>query len=228
MITRDQYHQVRALNSFKELNREEFDLLASKMVFRQASANHILFFEGDPRDRLFILLDGYVKLEQADQSGQFLYMDYVKSPTLFPYSCLFIDKEYPFTATSISPISYIFLPLDLYETCAANNLQQMKFLYRKLAKIFYQHELRIRNTITSSAKERVIQSLALLHHEFVADTEENTLPFAITTIDLAQMSGTTRETVSHVLKELRQNGLIHYRSKSLTFLDKDYFTQQII
>lgn len=225
MISKEHYRQVRQLNSFKHLPQRDFDQLASKMIYREAPTNHILFFEGDPRDRLFILLSGYAKLEQADRSGNFLYIDYVNNPTLFPYSCLFIDKEYPFTATSVTPISYIFLPLDLYEQAASKNLEQMKFLYRKLAKLFYQHELRIRNTVTSSAKNRVIQSLGMLLVDICPDNGR--LPFQMTTIEIAQMSGTTRETVSHVLKTLKREHIISYTNKQLVFLNKAYFLKNI-
>ncbi|RJG58329.1 helix-turn-helix domain-containing protein, partial [Streptococcus pyogenes] len=47
----------------------------------------------------------------------------------------------------------------------------------------------------------------------------------LTTTDIAQISGTTRETVSHVLRDLKKQELITIKGKYLTYLDKDYFLQ---
>lgn len=59
---------------------------------RKAPKNHILFFKGDNRDKLFLLKSGYVKLEDTDSSGSFLYTDYVKHNTMFPYGGMFLKK----------------------------------------------------------------------------------------------------------------------------------------
>ncbi|BAH88858.1 hypothetical protein SMU95_01450 [Streptococcus mutans B] len=55
---------------------------------RKAPKNHILFFKGDNRYRL----SGYVKLEDTDSSGSFLYTDYMKHNTMFPYGGMFLKK----------------------------------------------------------------------------------------------------------------------------------------
>ncbi len=49
----------------------------------------------------------------------------------------------------------------------------------------------------------------------------------ITTIEIANMSGTTRETVSHVLKELRQKDIVEMKGKKLLYNNKNYFKKFI-
>ena len=74
---------------------------------RKAPKNHILFFKGDNRYRL----SGYVKLEDTDSSGSFLYTDYMKHNTMFPYGGMFLKKIYDFSARAITDIEYFYIPV---------------------------------------------------------------------------------------------------------------------
>lgn len=169
------------------------------------------------------MTSGYFKVEQSDQSGTFTYTDFIRHGTIFPYGGLFTDDYYHFSVVAMTDVTYFYFPVDLFEDYSLENRLQMKHLYSKMSKLLELHELRVRNLITSSASSRVIQSLAILLVEMGKDS--NTLPFQLTTTDIAQISGTTRETVSHVLRDLKKQELITIKGKYLTYLDKDYFLQ---
>ena len=112
---------------------------------RKAPKNHILFFKGDNRYRL----SGYVKLEDTDSFGSFLYTDYVKHNTMFPYGGMFLEKIYDFSARAITDIEYFYIPVDLYESFVATNSEQIKILCQKLSRLLRLHEIRLRNVVTS-------------------------------------------------------------------------------
>lgn len=222
MITREDYLLLRQMEDFKYLPIDSFDRLMAATHLRKVPKDHIIFFEGDQRDKLFIVKSGYVKVEEYDASGSFLYIDYVKPQTLFPYGGMFLDDKYHFSAVAITPVEYFYLPTDLYESYLGQNNRQLKYLTEKLSSLLRLHEIKLRNMVTSSASDRVVQALAVLLLDMCPD---NSLPFAITSVDIANMSGTTRETVSHVLKILKQDGIIELKRKRLTYLKKEFFLQ---
>ncbi|MGT2886982.1 Crp/Fnr family transcriptional regulator [Streptococcus didelphis] len=223
MIKREDYQYLRKLDDFKFLSIQEFDKLVGQMELRKAPKGHVLFFEGDKRERLFLVTSGYFKIEQTDQSGSFIYTDFIRHGTIFPYGGLFTDATYHFSVVAMTEVSFYYLPREVFEQFSLGNPKQMLHLYSKLSRLLELHELRVRNLITSSASARVTQSLALLLVEMGENGD--TLPFQLTTTDIANMSGTTRETVSHVMRTLRQDNRIISNNKYLTFLDKDYFLQ---
>ncbi|MGT2784780.1 Crp/Fnr family transcriptional regulator [Streptococcus merionis] len=223
MITKEQYQLLRGLDDFKYFSMAQFDKLVATMTLRKVRKGQILFFEGDKRDRLFLLTSGYAKIEQFDITGSFIYTDYVRQKTVFPYGDLFTEENYHFTATAVAELEYISFPLELFEKFSLTNPAQMKMLYQKLSNLLRLHEIRLRNLVVSSATVRVTQSLAFLLYEMCEGTD--TLPFGITTIDVANMSGTTRETVSHVFKQLKKEGVLAFKGRRLTFLDREYFSQ---
>ena len=221
MIKREDYQYLRKLDDFKHLSIEAFDKIVGQMEYRKVQKGHILFFEGDKRDKLFLVTSGYFKIEQTDHSGTFIYTDFIHHGTIFPYGGLFTDETYHFSVVAMTDVTYYYLPVDLFEEFSLENPKQMKHLYSKLSKLLELHELRVRNLITSSASDRVTQSLALLLVEMGDETD--TLPIQLTATDIANMSGTTRETVSHVLSKLKKDGYLSSHNKYLRFLNKDYF-----
>lgn len=226
MISQEHYHYLRRLDDFRFFPIDEFDRLVASMTFKKVQKDQVIFYEGDKRDRLYLLSSGYIKLEQVDQSGHFMYTDFVNKDTVFPYGHLFQTGNYQYSAIAITDVAYFTISVDLYESYSLNTKKQMKWLYAKMSNLLALHEVRLRNMITSSAKTRVIQSLAILLFELCH--EGTVLPFPVTTIDIASLSGTRRETVSRVLKELKESDKITFKNQQLIYHDRDYFLQYII
>lgn len=149
LISKNDYQMLRNLEDFQYLSIDRFDQLMVATRLRKAPKNHILFFKGDNRDKLFLLKSGYVKLEDTDSSGSFLYTDYVKHNTMFPYGGMFLEKNYNFSARAITDIEYFYIPVDLYESFVATNSAQIKILCQKLSRLLRLHEIRLRNVVTS-------------------------------------------------------------------------------
>lgn len=225
MISKEHYHYLRGLDDFRLFPIDEFDRLVAATTFKHVAKDQVIFYEGDKRDRLYLLASGFVKLEQADQSGHFTYTDFVGAGTVFPFGSLFEDGDYHFSATALTDVDCFSIPIALYAEYSLHHSQQMKWLYTKMTQLLSFQEMRLRNLVTSSATTRVIQSLALLLAEMAPEGKE--LPFQVTTIDIASLSGTRRETVSRVLKELKEKGVISFSHRQLIYEDKDYFLQYV-
>lgn len=221
MITKDDYQLLRLHPAFSNIPVELFDKLAIEISSRTISKGQVLFYSGDRRDRFFLLVEGYARIEQFDSSDQFSYMDYIKKGALLPFGGIFQDERYHYTASAVTDLRCFVIPVNLYESCVQESKEQLLYITRKLSSIIEFQELRLRNVVTASAKERVIQSLAIL----CKDYEElgDKIPFPISMKEIAKLAATTRETVNQVLKNLVENKKIGYERKQLTFLDPDYF-----
>ena len=225
MITKEDYQLLRSHPAFSALPVELFDKLAVEIHARDIQKGQILFYAGDKRDRIFLLSKGFARIEQFDSSDQFSYMDYIKKGALFPYGGMFQDERYHYTASAVTDLRCFVIPVNLYELSAQESKEQLLFITRKLSSILEFQELRLRNVVTASASERVVQSLSLLCMDLckVGDS----LPFPISMKELAKLGATTRETVNQVLKKLLDEGRIEYQHKKLTFKEKEYFMKYL-
>jgi len=115
MITKEHYQYIRQHPAFVNLPVELFDKLAVEIQYRKIPKGQIIFFAGDRRERLFLLSQGYVRIEQYDSTDTFSYMDYVKKDSVFPYGGMFFDERYHYTASAVTNVEYLSIPIDLFE-----------------------------------------------------------------------------------------------------------------
>ncbi|HEM3555596.1 Crp/Fnr family transcriptional regulator [Streptococcus suis] len=227
MISNEQYDYLRAHPTFERLTRDSFDQLAKHIRFRKIPKGQIFFYAEDPRDYLFVLYKGYARIEQYDETDSFTYLDYIRQGGAFPFGDMFQDKPYHYTAIAITDLEYFIVPMVLFETLSKINPSQMAYICQKLSKVLRFQELRLRNAMRSKASDRVVQALALLYWDMCQREQLATLPFEIHIQEISRLAATTRETVSHVLKQLKQDGKIAYSHKQLTYLDIDYFLENL-
>lgn len=116
MISQEQYFFLRKQSAFAQFTIEQFDQLAQAARFRKIPKDQLFFFAGDPRDYLFVLQKGYARIEQFDQTDTYSYLDYIREGTAFPFGGMFVDPLYHYSAIAVTDLSYIMVPMDLYES----------------------------------------------------------------------------------------------------------------
>ncbi|MGT2754310.1 Crp/Fnr family transcriptional regulator [Streptococcus ovis] len=227
MIDKEQYLYLRNHPAFSQLSIEHFDQLAKEIRFRRIPRDQVFFFAGDKRDYLFVLQKGYARIEQYDQTDTYSYLDYIREGGAFPFGGMFVDHNYHYTAIAMTDLSYFMVPMALYEQVSKKNIKQMLYLNQKLSRILSFQELRLRNAMISSASERVVQVLALLYWDMCKKDQLTTIPFGIHIQEISRLAATTRETTSHALKKLKADQKIAYSHKQLTYLDVDFFLENL-
>lgn len=227
MISKEQYFFLRNQPAFSQFTIDQFDQLAQEARFRSIPKDQVFFFAGDKREYLFVLQKGYARIEQSDQTDTYFYLDYIREGGAFPFGGMFVDPHYHYSAIAMTDLAYIMVPMDLYEHLSKKNLKQMLFLNQKLTRILQFQELRLRNAMISSASDRVVQVLALLYWDLCQPDKLTEFPFGIHIQEISRLAATTRETTSHVIKKLREEKRIAYYHKKLTFLDVDYFLENL-
>ncbi|MGI8316913.1 Crp/Fnr family transcriptional regulator [Halobacillus mangrovi] len=191
---------------------------------RKYKKGQVLFTEGDPRERIYFLINGYIRLERTNKNGANGYGDYLKPYTLFPYHGMFKADDYHYTATALTDVELYYIPTVYFEKMVMQNNEQMLHIIHALSSILEHHENRLQYTTTSHATERVKSVLTYLMDE-LGESEKTwiTIPCPMTTTDIAHLAGTSRETVSHVISDYRKQGVLTFKNKSIQFNDPDYF-----
>ncbi|MFX3660633.1 MAG: Crp/Fnr family transcriptional regulator [Ectobacillus sp.] len=200
---------------------------AKKFIYsRTYRKGQILFMEGDPRERIYFLLEGFVKLEKANPSGTMLYYDYVKRNNMFPYGGLFADTTYHYSAEAVTDVELYYMPTVIFESMVKKNRHQLIHIVNHLSEILELHESRVQKITTPNAHDRVIQAIHYLMHDLgEIDGEHVVIHCPITTTDISKISATSRETVSCVLKQLKNDHIIALSGKKITVHNPKFFKE---
>ncbi|MBS8266283.1 Crp/Fnr family transcriptional regulator [Mesobacillus boroniphilus] len=225
---------ARVINIHPLSELQEFDIFSSISIktlqkylpyfyYRTYKKNQCLFMEGDPRDKIFFLLEGYVAFERGSEEGKMLYLDIVKSKQMFPYGGIFEEKTYHETATALTDIKVFFIQTTVMEELLKKNPKQLLNIIAKLTKILNLHKDRVEKILIPNAQERVLHTLQFLMDDLGEKKgEEVVIPCPLTAFCISKISGTTRETVSLIMNQLKREGIISIKSKVITIHETEY------
>jgi CRP-like cAMP-binding protein len=188
-----------------------------------------LFVEGDPRLRIYILLDGFVMLEKSNQEGSLLYTNYVKKNTVFPYMGLFENDEYSHSAIAETDVRVFYMVADAFESVVAKKNVLLKKVILQINELLAVQENRINNVMTSSAHVRVLNTINYLMND-LGERESDFIRIncPITTTKISVMSGTSRETVSMVVNRLKKDQILSIKDRMLHIHKPEYFEKEVI
>nr|WP_236629983.1 Crp/Fnr family transcriptional regulator [Exiguobacterium sp. KRL4] len=219
--------ELRGLDIFETCTERELAQLLPHVFHRTYRKGQLLFMEGDPRERIYFLLEGYVRLERLNLAGTLQYSDYLKPCQLFPYSGIFEDEFYRYTAEALTDIEVYYVPTYQLEQMAKRHSAMLFHIIKQMNRLLDLHERRVQEIITPNATVRVINTIHFLMED-LGDTREDGIhvscPF--TTIELSRLSGTSRETVSGVLSKLRKDNIIRFSAKHLIIGKPDFFVKE--
>jgi CRP/FNR family transcriptional regulator, arginine deiminase pathway regulator len=226
MNRRNVVENLKQFNLFADLSEKKLKTLREFVYWRTYKKGQFLFLEGDLRERIYLMLDGFVKLERVNQSGNLLYEDYVKQYSIFPYGGMFTDQRYNYSAEALTDVDVYYIPTAIFEDMLKANPKQLLSVVQQFSLILKLHEHRIQYITIPNAQDRVIQSLNYLRQDLGEQNgEEIVISCPLTTIGISKISGTSRETVSGVLNQLKKDHIITVSGKKIIIHDPTYFEE---
>jgi len=201
--------QLQKMVLFQGLSAGEIASVAKTAQVRRIAQDECYFFQGDEADRIFILVEGRVKMTQVTPDGQQVVLKVVGPWTLFGGVGMGLKEVYPATAQAAEEASALsWSKLDLmqsvkrYPQLAVNAMQIM-------ATNVQEFQDRFREMATERVERRLARVLVRLAGQTGRKTEEGVLiDLQLTRQDLAEMIGTTLFTVSRILSQWEAKGLV--------------------
>jgi CRP/FNR family transcriptional regulator len=180
-----------------------------------------LFVEGQPARGVIILCAGHVKLSTSSADGRTLILRISDPGELLGLPATISGRAYEVTA-------------DVIEPTQANFISQADFL--NFLKEFGEAALRVAQELSDSYQTAFaeMRTIGLSHSareklaRFILDWSSNhssdngTIRFNLTLTheEIAQMIGSSRETVTRILGEFKKNNLLQVKGSSVTLKNK--------
>ena len=200
---------LRQVTFFAGLGEAELEAIGAAAALRKVAQEGYYFLQGDPAERIFVLVTGRVKLTQASPDGQQVLLRIAGPHTLFGGVALAQAEVYPVSAQAADASAALSWPRTAMQSwierspalainamkLMAGQAQDIQELYRQLA--------------TERVERRLARTLIRLAAQAGKKTPEGVLiDLTLTRQDLAEMSGTTLFTVSRILSAWESKGLV--------------------
>ena len=174
--------------------------------------------EGQPTRGLFLICTGQAKLYVNSAEGQSLTLRTVESGEVMCLSSLIADEPYPATAETVCPSQIGFLPrlafLQLMRAHPDVSLRVAKHLSMEISKAWQQTRMLALAPDTHAKLTQFLLDWAEKHGQPTADGLRIVLH--MTHEEIARNIGSSRESVSRILSDWKQRGVILVGGGSIT------------
>ncbi|MBK5258386.1 MAG: Crp/Fnr family transcriptional regulator [Thermoanaerobaculia bacterium] len=177
----------------------------------------LLFVEGEKARGVFILCSGRVKLTTSSAEGRTLILRNAQAGELLGSSAVISGKPYETSIETVEPCQVNFIRADHFMTLIENDRVAMLAVARQLSEDYHAAQREVR---TFGLAQTTGEKLARLVLDWCTTGEKTDqgvrLKVLMTHEEIAQMIGTTRETVTRLLSQLRRKKILEI--KGSTFL----------
>ena len=213
---------LRKVPLFDGLKDDDLEAIAKVTITRSYSKDQVIILAEEEGDAMFIIETGQVKVSIVSEDGREVILSLLGEGAVFGELSLLDGK--PRSANVVATQD-----TDLYTVRRSDFLQLLYKVPQIAISLLAELAVRLRKTdrkieglalldVTSRISETLLQ---LATEQGVETGEGIILESRPTHQQLANMSGTTRETVSRVLKRLENQGYITSEGRSITILRED-------
>lgn len=212
---------IRNYDLWAHLTDEEYDELNIMHNFIEARKGDFIYFEAFHHNKLYFVKEGYIRIGYIDDSGREVIKEIIQKGELFGQITL--EKHSmngEFAQAYKSGVSLCAFSIDdfqkLLQKKPALALKYSKQVGAKLRHI----ENRLLNLLNKDVKTRLINFLWQLAQKHTAQPSNATcIPNYLTHEDIANLIGSSRQTVTTHINELAAEGMITYNRNEICFPD---------
>lgn len=215
---------------FRDLNDEELLEIVNISISREFKKGSHIFLQDDPLENVYFIYDGKIKIYKSDITGKEQIVNFLKKGEMFPHVGFFRKGGYPAFSEVVEDSTVVVVPISPFENVLIENPELCIKVFKVLGEKIVDLQDRLEAQILNNTYEQIIKLLVRLgkiHGQELKDGKMK-LKGEFTNKDLANMIGTTRETVSRTLTRMKKEGKIEVDEKGNMFFDPDELLDEII
>ncbi len=210
---------------FEDLTESELSQLVRISSFEKYFRHQYIYNQGAKSDRLFFLKSGVVKIGNMADDGREVIKSIIHPKSLFgELSMMGQEKRNNFARCMNEEVECVAIYIqDLEDLMRRTPSMQMKFL-KFMGERLMHMEKKVESLVLQDARTRII--------EFIKDNAikrgrkvgfETLFKHSLTQQDIANITGTSRQTVTSVLNELKKSNQIYFNRRSILVRDLEKF-----
>jgi CRP/FNR family transcriptional regulator, cyclic AMP receptor protein len=207
---------------FDGLDDESARALRRQMSDVKVSRGEHLFLEGQGGDRLYVVLDGKIKLTRAAADGRENLLSVLGPGEMFGELSLFDPRPRTSSASAITDATLAGLAHDALRAWLGNHPDVSIHMLRALARRLRRANDVVADLVFTDVPGRVAKNLLDLADRFGEQERDGLhVHHDLSQEELAQLVGASRETVNKALADFAARGWLQISARSVLILDTE-------
>lgn len=209
---------IRSIYLFASLNDEQLNQLKQSMQIYQLSEGEFLFRQDDKANRFFVVLTGHIKLTRLSVEGMEKVIEFIAPKQSFAEAIMFMSRQvYPVNAQAIGNTTVISFENKVF-------LDILTLSFDTCLRVMCDMSMRLRSWLNEidnlTLQNATYRLIWFLQQQLPKDAQSPAkISLDIPKSTLASRLSVQPETLSRILKNLSQQGLISVEGKSIFIQD---------
>ncbi len=181
-----------------------------------------IFFPGDPAERVYLLKRGAVRLSRVYESGEEITVALLRENSLFGVLSLLTGQKSDrfYHAIAFTSVDLISAPATSVRQAIEKDARVGLLLLQGLSSRILQTETMIETLTHRDMSSRLVSFLLVLCRDFgMPGTRGITIDLKLSHQAIAEAIGSTRVTITRLLRDLRNDGLVEIDRKRIIVFD---------
>ncbi len=213
---------LRKIPLLEGLSTEQYRELIGQVEVREVERRQIVYLPGDPGDHVFFIQGGRIKCSKVSRDGKELTLTYVAAGEFFGELSVLEGQPREEMAEAMKNSILTMLPR---ESIRALLLKESHIAYRFIKVIGDRRrsmETKIEHLVFRDVHAKLAALLLELGREYGKETADGVqIDQKITHQEMANLIGSTRETISLTLAAFKRKELIQLLGRTVVLTDKD-------
>ena len=198
-----------SIELFKELQEDQLARVMQITTEYRFVRGDCIFMEGQPRDYVYFIVRGLVKIYRVDHEGREHIVNVLGRGQMFPHVGFFDDRPYPGTAEALTSVILYGIASHKFEQVLIDDPRIARSVMRMMGKMILTLQGKLREMVLFDARERVYALLRHFAQEVGTEMQDGIhFKMPITHTEIANMIGISRESVNRIWNDLRRVGTV--------------------
>ena len=205
---------------FKHLTSNTISKINNLFHDSDVSANERIYFEGDEAGHLYLVAMGKVKLVRNTTSGREVLLDILHGGEYFGSLTIFGGNVHTETAIAQTDCCILRISVEDFEHILSDHPEVTRKVLEAVSQRLAESQEIVKQLSAYTAEQRIASALMRLAGKLGEAREQGVLiqlPFSRQ--DLAEMTGSTTETVSRIMSRFAEEGWVKSGRKWVTIMD---------
>ena len=213
---------LRNIPLFREFESAELEQIASTTMTQSFHKHEFIVREGDPGDRFYIILDGSVAVTRIASDGRETILSILKVNDFFGEMSLFDSSLRSASIKTLTDVTVGVIEEKEFLELLERNPRIGRYLVIALSQRLRAANQLIAATTSQDIRARLASLLLNLTQSFGEQVENGTrITLRLTNQEMANMIGTTRETVNRTLNRFWDERLIDMRTSHVVVVEPE-------
>ena len=218
---------LQSVSIFWDLNENDLGHIAEKMVAKHFENGNYIFLEDSEGEQCFFVLEGSVKVTRLSKDGREVILAMLNEGDFFGEMSLLDGESRSANVIALEKTKVLTLDRNDFIEVVNDYPQIAVQLLKELARRLRKSDRQIASLSLSDAEKRIaLCIIRFADEQGVIQNGKVSIPKAPIQQDIANMAGTSRETVSRALGLLEKEDLIERNGRELIILDYKKFIKE--